>query len=115
MGLLSKLFGSRVAVTEIDVPASLAAANDPQIQIVDCRTQREWNSGHIGGATLIPLGSIANRLNELDKDRTVIVVCRSGHRSAIAARQLMSAGFVDVRSMKGGINAWNRTGNPLVS
>ncbi len=63
----------------------------------------------------MPLGSIRDRLNELDSEREVIVVCRSGHRSGVAARQLSGAGFTDVKSMKGGINAWNRMGQKLVS
>jgi rhodanese-related sulfurtransferase len=115
MGLLDRLFGSGAAVAEASVPETYVAMTDPQVQIVDCRTHREWSSGHIAGATLMPLGSIGDRQGELDKGRPIIVVCRSGHRSAVAARQLAASGFVDVRSMKGGINAWHRAGNPLVS
>ncbi|MCA9860096.1 MAG: rhodanese-like domain-containing protein [Thermomicrobiales bacterium] len=115
MSFLSRIFGRVPAVAEIDVPATAAALKDGTAQVVDCRMEREWSSGHIKGSTLIPLGSIESHLNELDRERPVIVVCRSGHRSSIAARQLISAGFVDVKSMKGGINAWSRTGNTLVS
>ena len=65
--------------------------------------------------TLMPLDTIAQRMGELDKERPVIVVCRSGRRSLIAAQQLAAAGFVDVKSMNGGLIAWAELGNPLVS
>lgn len=115
MGLLSRLFGSGAAVDELDVAEVSAVMTDSGIQIVDCRTEREWKSGHIDGARLMPLGSIGDHLHELETGHTVIVVCRSGHRSGIAARQLTRAGFTDVKSLKGGINAWNRAGKKLVS
>ena len=114
MGLFSRFFGGGAAIEEVDVPTTAAALKQPQIQIIDCRSEREWRSGHLKGSTLMPLGSIGSRMNELDKEQPVIVVCRSGHRSSIAARQFTSAGFTDVKSMKGGINAWSRAGKPLI-
>lgn len=113
MGLLARLFGAGSAVDEVDVPSAAAAMNDRNVQIVDCRSEREWRSGHLKGSKLMPLGSIGNRMGELDMERPVIVVCRSGHRSSAAARQLTAAGFTDVKSLKGGINAWSRSGNKL--
>ena len=93
----------------------VAAQTRGDVQIVDCRNEREWKSGHLKGSRLMPLGSIDQRMGELDKERPVIVVCRSGHRSSMAARQLSAAGFPDVKSMKGGISAWTRAGHKLVS
>lgn len=115
MSFLSRLFGSGSAVAQVDVSETVVALNDSNVQIVDCRWQREWNSGHIEGSKHIPLDSIEKRMNELDPDRPIIVVCRSGHRSSAAARKLASAGFGDVSSMKGGLSAWTRSGNTLVS
>lgn len=116
MSLLSRLFGGGSAtVAEIDVAGTVEAQANGGAQIVDCRSEREWKSGHIKGSRLMPLGSIGDRLTELDPERPVIVVCRSGHRSSLAARTLSSAGFSDVKSMKGGINAWSRAGNRLIS
>lgn len=115
MGFLSKFFGSGSSVAEVSVAETVAAQANGNVQIVDCRTDREWKSGHLKGSRLIPLGSIGSRTSELDMEQPVIVVCRSGHRSAIAARQLAVAGFTDVKSVKGGINAWTRSGNKLVS
>ena len=115
MNFLRSLFGAGPAANEVDIATTRAALDDPTVQIVDCREQREWKSGHIDGSKLIPLRSIGQRMDELDQHRPVIVLCRSGHRSAIAARQLTKAGFVDARSMRGGINAWSRAGYELVS
>lgn len=115
MGLFDRLFGSSTPVVEIDVATARTAAGDPEVQVVDCRWQREWNSGHIAGATLMPLNTIGKRMDELDPNRPVLVVCRSGHRSASAARKLTGAGFTDVRSLKGGMMAWSRAGNKVVS
>lgn len=115
MGLLSRIFGAGTSSDQIDIADTLAALDNPSVQIVDCRLPQEWTSGHVVGAILMPLGTIGKRLNELDPSRPVIVVCRSGHRSAIAARQLSAAGFGDVKSMRGGMNAWGRAGHPLIS
>lgn len=115
MGFLNKLFGGGSAANEIDVATTLASSRDSNVQIIDCRERYEWKSGHIAGSKLIPVGSIGKRMNELDKDRPVIVLCHSGHRSGRVARQLTNAGFADVKSMKGGISAWNRAGYDLVS
>lgn len=114
MGLLDRLFGTRSSIAEIDLTAFAAALNDPNVQVVDCRTEREWRSGHIQGARLMSLGSLRGQAGELDPERPVIVVCKSGHRSGIAARQLSGAGCSDVKSLAGGVDAWRRAGKPLV-
>lgn len=116
VGFLSRLFGSsEPSRNEIDVAGTLAALGDSQTQVVDCRQKHEWKSGHIAGTKLIPLNTLGQRMNELDRDRPVIVLCRSGHRSSVAVRKLTAAGFSDAKSMKGGVNAWTRAGNELVS
>lgn len=115
MGLLAKLFGAGWTVEEVDVASAAAAMKDPNVQVVDCRSEREWRSGHLKGSRLIPLDSIGERMGELDAERPVIVVCRSGQRSSAAARQLTAAGFTDVKSMKGGISAWSRSGKKLIA
>lgn len=115
MGFLSRFFNAGPNDREIDVAGTLAAMSEENAQIVDCRTEREWKSGHIKGATLVPLGTIGERAGKLDQNRPVIVVCKSGHRSSIGARQLAAAGFPEAKSMKGGIGAWKRAGQPLVN
>ncbi len=99
---------------EVDVPSTVSALNDPDVQIIDCREQEEWDAAHVDGTTLMPLDSIGQRLGELDRNRPVIIVCRSGRRSLIAAQQLVAVGFSDVKSMNGGLIAWAQQGFPLV-
>lgn len=74
--------------------------------MLDVREPDEWNSGHISGATLIPLGQLPDRLNELPVDQKIVVVCRSGNRSATGRDVLLKAGFTQVTSMAGGMNEW---------
>jgi rhodanese-related sulfurtransferase len=80
--------------------------------VVDVREHAEWKTGHIQGAVHIPLSQLSNRLTQLPSGKTIVTVCRSGHRSALAARTLTRAGH-DVLNLRGGMNAWVRAGLPL--
>jgi phage shock protein E len=80
---------------------------------LDVREPDEWNSGHIPNTTLIPLGELQNRLNELPKDKEIVVVCRTGHRSLQGAQTLVTNGFTNVFSMDGGVHAWGTAGYPF--
>ena len=80
--------------------------------MLDVRTPEEWNEYHIPGSTLIPLDQLETRLNEVPKDKDVVVVCRSGNRSLSATRQLASAGF-NVVNLRGGMLAWSRARLPI--
>ena len=74
--------------------------------LVDVRSPGEFSSGHIDGARNIPVGSLSVRERELgDKDRTVILYCASGTRSAMAKRRLRAAGFSRVLNL-GSIRNW---------
>ena len=75
--------------------------------ILDVREQNEYDEGHIPGAVLIPYGEIANRAEkELpDKDQLILVYCRSGRRSKIAAEELVKLGYTNVKEF-GGIIDW---------
>ena len=75
--------------------------------IIDARTQEEYDQGHIPGAILIPEYEIADRAEkELpDKDQLILVYCRSGRRSKIAAEELVKLGFTNVKEF-GGIIDW---------
>jgi rhodanese-related sulfurtransferase len=81
--------------------------------ILDVRTQEEWDEFHIAGSTLIPLDELADRVNEVPKDRDIVVVCRSGRRSQSGAAILQNAGFTHVSSMSGGLNAWKSANYPV--
>jgi len=75
--------------------------------VLDVREPDEWETGHIPGATLIPLGELESRVSELPQDQPIVVVCRSGNRSATGRDILLSAGFTQVTSMAGGMNMWS--------
>ncbi len=81
--------------------------------IVDVREPDEWRTGHIPGAKHIPLGDMQQRAEELLSVLDVIFVCRSGSRSATAAKQFEKAGHSGVASLAGGMLAWQRAGLPV--
>jgi len=83
--------------------------------ILDVRQPDEWAAGHIPDATLIPLGDLPARIAEVPKDRQVVVVCRSGNRSAQGRDILLGAGRPSVTSMAGGMNDWAAAGYPTAT
>lgn len=86
---------------------------DADIIVVDVRQPSETASGVVAGSVVIPLSEFGRRMAELPRDRPIMTICRSSHRSPIAARQLKRAGY-DVTNIKGGIIGWLRAGLPLV-
>jgi hydroxyacylglutathione hydrolase len=78
--------------------------------VLDVRTEAEWRSGHIEGAHYIMAGHLAERMNEVPKDKPVHIICASGYRSNIAASLLRRAGYRDVTNVVGGMNAWKQLG-----
>lgn len=95
-------------------PAALArhiAAGD--VHVLDVRNDAEWRTGHIRGATHVPLGRLTARLAEVPAGRPLVVQCRGGSRSAIAASLLRRLGRLDVANLTGGIDAWAAAGLPL--
>ena len=95
--------------------AQAAASRDQGALILDVRQPEEWAQIHIPGAVLIPLGDLPTRLKEVPKDREVVVVCRTGHRSAQGRDILRQAGYTHVTSMAGGVTAWQAQGLPTIS
>jgi rhodanese-related sulfurtransferase len=81
--------------------------------VLDVRTQEEWNEFHAPNTTLIPLDQLASRINEVPRDRQVVVVCRSGNRSQEGRDILLNAGFEQVTSMTGGLSDWRASGFPI--
>ena len=74
--------------------------------LLDVREQDEYDIANIQGSRLIPLGTLEARLDELPKDKEILIHCKSGGRSARAAKLLLSKGFPDVKNISGGIDAW---------
>jgi rhodanese-related sulfurtransferase len=99
---------------EVDVAGAVALQKAGAF-VVDVREPSEWAAGHIAGATLVPLGSLATSLAKVPRDRQVVVVCRSGNRSAQGRDILLGAGYQSVTSMAGGMNAWSSAGNPVTT
>jgi rhodanese-related sulfurtransferase len=100
--------------SEISVTKA-AELRDQSAFILDVRQPEEWAQFHIPGATLIPLGELPNRLNEVPKDKEIVVVCRTGHRSAQGRDILKNAGFTKVTSMTGGVTQWQSAGLPIAT
>lgn len=95
-----------------DAAARLAA--DEHTVLLDVRTPEEWaNDGRSPDAILIPLQELETRVNELDKNDTIIVICRSGNRSQPAAEFLRQRGFSRVTEVEGGMRAWASQGLPI--
>ncbi len=103
------------AVSEVDVAQALRL-NEQGGLLLDVREPNEFAEIHAPNSTLIPLGKLGASLNELtvDKDQNIAVICRSGVRSAIAAKLLRDAGYSQVSNIKGGIIAWVRAGLPVI-
>ena len=74
--------------------------------LLDVRELYEYKAGHIKGAKLLPVGEIEERWSELDPAREIVVYCRIGRRSAIAAERVVKLGFKKVKNLIGGISGW---------
>jgi len=81
--------------------------NKESFVFIDVRETHEYEEFNLG-ATLIPLGDIANKLGDFEdaKDKEVVVHCRSGARSGMAKNLMQQAGFQNVRNLEGGVLAW---------
>lgn len=106
--------------TDISVQTAYDMINNntlyPALLVLDVREQWEYNENHLYNATLIPLGDIDSRINELApyNNTEIIVYCMSGSRSAIASQNLADDhNFTKIYNMLGGINAWIGTGYPV--
>ncbi len=81
--------------------------------VLDVRTPGEWDEYHAPNTTLIPLDELEARVNEVPRDKQVVLVCRSGNRSQVAYDILEQAGFDNMTSMSGGLKAWRSAGYPV--
>ncbi len=83
-----------------------------EVEVLDVREDDEWSAGRIEGARHIPLGELGDRLGELDPERLVVTVCRTGGRAGKAAELLTAAGL-SARVMADGMQGWDRDGLPI--
>jgi len=98
-----------------DVDASYVAGRREEVALVDVREPHEFTGelGHVPGAQLVPLGSLPGAAQSWDRDREIVLVCRSGGRSAHAATELAKHGFRHLYNLRGGMLAWNEARLPV--
>ena len=99
-------------LTPRELAQRLATRND--IVLIDVREPYEWEISRIPGARLIPLGELAGEMSSLDGSHEIVVYCRTGKRSAEAARQLRAAGM-RAANLTGGILRWSDDVDPAVA
>lgn len=85
-----------------------------EVQLLDVREDDEWAAGRIDGAHHIPLGQLPARVDELDRDRPVVTVCRSGGRAGKATEWLTTEGW-NAQTMAGGMTRWVEGGLPITA
>ncbi|MGI9658057.1 MAG: rhodanese-like domain-containing protein [Gaiellaceae bacterium] len=103
--------GNAAETPELDVKEAASRLLDGAV-MVDVRELEEWQAGRIAGAVHIPLGQLATRHGELDASGVLLLMCRSGMRSADATRALNGAGY-DAHNVAGGMKAWVAAGQPI--
>jgi rhodanese-related sulfurtransferase len=81
--------------------------------LLDVRTPQEYSQGRLAGSVLIPVGELERRINEVPRNRTILVYCAVGARSKPAANFLARQGYKDVYHMTDGIVGWYRNGLPI--
>jgi hydroxyacylglutathione hydrolase len=94
-------------------PDALQAALDAGAEVVDVRNSSEFAAGHLPGAVNLPLGRLAERLDELPRDRTLVVHCQGGGRAGVAIGLLASHGFTDLHHLAGDYGGWSKAGRPV--
>jgi rhodanese-related sulfurtransferase len=115
--LLSVLFGTNLlqAAEDIDVKQAQIMIKQGAL-LLDVREPDEYAEVHVPNATLIPLGQLGTRLNEIAayKAKPIAVMCHSGKRSAKAVHLLEEAGYSRVSNVSGGIMAWAKAGLEVI-
>ena len=99
---------------ELDAATAKARTATGDSWLLDVREPEEWEAGHSAMAHHIPLGELEARAGEIPTDQHIAVVCRSGHRSALATQALLRGGFA-ASNITGGMFAWSEMGGDLVT
>lgn len=97
---------------EVDAEQLAEQLGRGTVVLVDVREPYEWEAGRIPGSRHLPLGEFGAEAGALDRDATVVIACRIGGRSAIAAQALRTAGF-DAWSLRGGLVDWHAQDRPM--
>jgi hydroxyacylglutathione hydrolase len=108
----SELGAMTATLKQVGAQAALQMQKDGA-SILDVRNQTERDEEYIPGSQFIPLGYIMRHLDEIPRDRRVIVHCGGGVRSQVVASVLWRQGFTNIENLEGGIDAWKRADLPL--
>lgn len=110
---ISRRFGGGAG--EVGTVEAVQLINHRDALVLDVREDSEFAAGHIPSSKHIPVGKIGERLKELEKykGKPIVVICRSGNRSAGASSVLKNNGFTEVRNLKGGMLAWEQANLPV--
>ncbi len=92
-----------ISTTELK---DLIAQKTPDYMYIDVRTPGEFNNRKIKGFRNMPLNQLGSMMNQLPKEKKIVVICQSGSRSTAACRQLTKAGYTDIINVKGGMSMW---------
>ena len=103
-------FGTVPQITSKELLERVRAGD---VAVLDVRGQNEWASGHLPGVENIPLGYLTDRLDEIPRDKPLVVHCQSGARSAIASSVLRANGLMNVINLTGGFADWQKAGHPV--
>jgi rhodanese-related sulfurtransferase len=99
----------------VRIPAVHSADVPDDVYLIDVREDDEWLAGHAPSAVHLPMTQLPERLAEVPAGQDVVIVCRSGHRSAEVTRFLIAQGYQNVRNLADGMFGWAAAGRPLVS
>ena len=94
------------ASVDVSVDEALRLWQAQDAILIDVRTPAEYREGHIPGVANIPLDELEKRLGEIPKDKKVVLICRTGNRSAQGTKLLRSKGFDNVFNSTGGMSTW---------
>lgn len=112
--LLWPLINKRGAGATVNHIGATRLINDSNAQLVDIRASGEFAAGHVPNSKNVPLVDLDKRLNELPKDKPIIVVCAMGTTASKAAATLRTAGHSQVFVLEGGLQRWREAGMPVV-
>jgi rhodanese-related sulfurtransferase len=111
MSFLRSLLGGGVPSVSVQQAAEMQG-EDGGALIVDVREPNEYTQLRARGAVLLPLGQLQGRIDDLPRDREILLMCRTGGRSHNATQFLAASGFANVTNVSGGIVAWHQAGLP---
>ena len=106
------MFGN--TIKEVDAPEFAQWVNDAnhQLRVIDVRQMQEIAMGTVPKAQALPLHMLPEQAHELPREEKIVLVCRSGARSAQACMYLQQLGFSNVYNLRGGMMGWAQSGFP---